>query len=508
LVVSGCSRREFLGAAGVGAATAALGAAAVAASASAAPAGGARRPNLVYVFADQLGYQHCGYTGNPKARTPRLDALAREGTSFRQMVVNQPVCSAYRATLMTGLYTTSHGLVINELRLRTDHDCLGHGLTRAGYQTAYIGKWHLYANELGNHFDPKNSFVPRGPNRLGFDGLWAAYNFHHENYGTYYHTESPEKVFYGQGVYEPDAQTGLAIDWLRQARRDQPFAMFLSWGPPHDPWNDGNTPEAARRQFEGVEFPNPPNYRDENDPYADDGGRLKPGERRQLEAWRRNYYAQTTSLDDNLGRLLDALDAAGLRDDTIVIFTSDHGEMFGAHGRRAKNIFYEEAARVPFVVRWPSHVPAGATRDTLLSAVDLQPTLLSLLGLPVPKAAEGQDLSHRFLGQPGPEPEAVLMQGTGAVAAWQDGFEWRALRDARYTYAVYRRDRSELLFDHQADPHQLRNLVDDPAHRDALERLRRGLRERMEAIDDGFEACTWYRDHWTKDRIIQRGARG
>src|SRR5205085_3707586 len=124
--------------------------------------------------------------------------------------------------------------IIQDLRSNPNHRCIGHALTDAGYHTGYIGKWHLYANELGNHDDPKNSFVPRGPHRLGFDGEWMAYNFHHKNYGTYYHTESPEKIFYGEGVYEPDAQTSLAIGFLeRAAAAHESFTLFLSYGPPH-----------------------------------------------------------------------------------------------------------------------------------------------------------------------------------------------------------------------------------------------------------------------------------
>jgi len=469
----------------------------------------AKRPNLLYVFADQLGYQHCGFAGNLVARTPNLDAFAAEGLSFRQMVANHPVCSAYRATLMTGLYTTSHGMVINELRLRTTHRCLGHQLTDAGFQTGYIGKWHLYANQLGHQREPRTSYVPRGPDRRGFDGFWAAYNFHHEYYHVDYHTESPAKIPYGDGVWEPDAQTDLAIDFIRErADDDDPFALFLSWGPPHDPWNDDNVPTEYRAQFADAALPNPPNYRDEDDPYADNWGRLKPGERERLQAWRRNYYAMTTALDADFARLLQALREAGVADDTIVIFTSDHGEMFGAQGRRAKNIFYDEAARVPLVVRWPGHVPAGQTSDALCSAVDLLPTLCGLLDLPIPAAAEGANLAHLCLGREGPSPEAVLLQGTGAVAAWQDGHEWRGIRDGQYTYAIYRVDRRELLFNHRDDPDQLHDLAGDPAHRTLLKGYRAELAERMARLNDTFEPCSWYRDHWTADRVIMRAARG
>ena len=138
----------------------------------------------------------------------------------------------------------------------------------------------------------------------------------------------------------------------------------------------------------------------------------------------------------------------------------------------------------------------------------MMPTLLSLMGLPVPKDVEGADLSHCALGKAGPEPEAALMQCLGATAAWKDGHEWRALRSKRYTYAVYRSDRSELLFDNQADPYQMKNLIDDPAHAKAAERFRTMLRDRMADLKDDFRPCSWYREHWTKDRNILRGAKG
>ncbi|MCP4641479.1 MAG: sulfatase-like hydrolase/transferase, partial [bacterium] len=178
------SRRAFLRAAGATATVAACGLGDRAMGADQ-PA----HPNLVFVFADQLGRNHCGYAGADKARMPRIDQFAREGVDFSNAVSTMPVCAAFRASLFTGKYPTSTGMVINELRMNTNHECIGHVLTRAGYRTGYIGKWHLYANELGRHFDPKNSFVPPGPDRLGFDGYWAAYNFHHLYYNTYYHTD-------------------------------------------------------------------------------------------------------------------------------------------------------------------------------------------------------------------------------------------------------------------------------------------------------------------------------
>jgi arylsulfatase A-like enzyme len=394
-------------------------------------------------------------------------------------------------------------MVTNELRMNPRHECLGQLLSQNGYQTAYIGKWHLWANELGNHHDPRNSFIPPGPYRLGFDGYWAAYNFHHRYFDAYYHTDSAERI--GISGYEPDRQTDLAIHWLNRLRDPQkPFALFLSFGTPHDPWDAANVPGEFLQLFENVLFTYPPNYKSENDPRADQWGRMNHAERAQLREWMCVYYAMVANLDGNLGRLLDALSRVDASDNTIVVFTSDHGEMFGAQGRRAKNIFYEEAIRVPFVLRWPGQIMPGHVSEACLNTPDIMPTLLTMMGLPVPASVEGTDLSACAFGRPGSEPEAAFLQGMGCTADWTDGHEWRGLRDKQHTYACYRSDRSEVLFDHQADPYQLKNLANESSHRSTLELFRTALKKRMEELGDTFELCTWYRDHWTEDRKIIR----
>lgn len=467
---------------------------------------GGKPPNIVILIADQLRYQSCGYAGDARARTPRIDQIAGEGVDFAQTVSGMPVCCAYRASLFTGKHTSSTGMVINELRMRTDHTCLGHCLARAGYDTGYIGKWHLYANQLGHHRDPNNSFVLRGPHRLGFDGYWAAYNFHHNYYGAYYHTETTEKIFYGEGVYEPDAQTDMAIDYMgRAAAGDRPFALVVSYGVPHDPWNRNNVPEEYYEMFRDVSFPVPPNYSDRLDPYGDAWSDIDKSPEK-IDEWMRVYYAMTASLDHNIGRLLDAMSRLGIDEETIVIFTSDHGEMFGAQGRMKKNIFYEEAARVPFVMRWPRRIPAGIRTDALLNTPDIMPTLLALAGIPIPGAVEGMDLSHVARGMPGPEPEHAFLMNTGACATWENGHEWRALRTRKHTYAVYRDPRKELLFDNAADPFQMKDLAGDERHQDLLRSFRSRLERQMAALGDGFPESTWYRDNWIENRIIKRTA--
>jgi arylsulfatase A-like enzyme len=501
---SDLSRREFLGAVGA----LAVSALASGRSDSMPDPAQPRKPNLVFVLADQLRYQSCGFAGDARARTPSLDSFARQGVSFCNAVSGHPVCAAYRASLLTGKYTTSTGMVINELRMNPNHECLAHVLTRNNYETAYIGKWHLWANELGNHRDPKNSYTPPGPHRLGFDGFWAAYNFNHEYYDAYYHTSSPEQI--PVKGYEPDFQTDMAIEQIgRLSRGSSPFALFLSVGTPHDPWDARNVPPEYYEMFadsgKSPRFKLPPNFKPEDDPYSDSWGRFKaPDRRTAIPRMLRGYYAMTANLDWNFGRLMKAIDEAGIRDNTIVVFTSDHGEMLGAQGRRAKNIFYEEAVRVPFVMRWSGSTKSGRVSNACLNTPDIMPTLLSMMGLPVPAKVEGTDLSHCAFGKAGREPEAAFMQNTGACARWEDGYEWRALRSKRYTYAIYRKDGKELLFDNSEDPYQLNNLADHSGCSSTIDDFRDMLKQRMKGLDDTFEASTWYRDHWTRDRIITR----
>jgi len=458
------------------------------------------RPNLIYVFADQLRRSNLGYNGDTLAKTPHIDALASQSCNLCNAVSGHPVCAPYRASLLTGKYTTSTGMVINELRINPNHRCFAHVLNEGGYETCYIGKWHMYAAQMGHHYESRNSFIPKGPDRLGFDDYFAAYNFHHEYNSppAYYHLDTPEKLYYGG--YEPDCQTDMAIDQMRRlSAGDRPFALFLSIGTPHDPWTPDNVPKRYLEMFRDAELRLPPNYSPRNDRHADLWARLKPKDRKQLIDWMRVYYAMIADLDDNIGRLAEAVEALGLDRDTILVFTSDHGEMFGAHGRRAKNIFYDEAVRVPFLLRYGDALPAGKN-GACLNTVDIMPTLLSMMNLPVPDSVEGTDRSEEIQNRPDTESGALLM-GTGPTAIFGNGREWRAWRTERYTYAVYRADGSEYLFDNLDDPYQMKNLVKDrPA---LLEQLRTAMHEKMDEIGDRFEKNSYYKKNWVEKRCIR-----
>lgn len=461
------------------------------------------KPNLIYIFADQLRYQSLGYAGDDKAITPHIDTLCKESVDVCQAVSGHPVCAPYRASLLTGKYTTSTGMVINEIRMNTNHKTFADVLGENGYETAYIGKWHLYAAEWGNHYDPKNSYIPKGRDRLGFNDYFAAYNFHHEYYGegAYYHLDSPQKIYCNQ--YEPDEQVDLAIEQLqRLSEGEKPFALFLSLGTPHDPWTKDNVPQAYLEKFKHTSFELPVNYLEENDKHADEWAKLNAQERSELTEWMRVYYAMVANLDDNIGRLIEAIKQKGLSENSIIVFTSDHGELFGAHGRRAKNIFYEEAVRVPFLIKWKAHLEEGGKREVCLNTVDIMPTLLTMMGLPVPEEVEGADYSACIKGEEDSDAGALMMC-TGPTARFGDGQEWRAYRTKQYTYAIFKSDGSEYLFDHKLDPYQMSNLIDHKDYAAVAKALKERMWEKMREIEDTFESNTYYEQHWTSDRVIK-----
>lgn len=458
------------------------------------------QPNLIYIFADQLRYQSVGYNGDTRARTPNIDAFAKESTIMDNAVSGHPVCAPYRASLLTGKYTTSTGMVINEIRISQNHITFPNVLRANGYETCYIGKWHLWANVWGDHFNPDNSYIPEGQ-RLGFDDFFAGFNFHHDYYSplAYYHLNSKDKIYYDG--YEPDCQTDMAIEHLtRLSANDKPFALFLSLGTPHDPWIKENVPEKYYKLFQNKTFPNPENYLPENDPYADDWAKLSERERQELEEWRRVYYAMVANLDDNFGRLVDAIDQLGLRDNSIVIFTSDHGELFGSHGRRAKNIFYEEAVRVPYLIRGKEFTPAVC--DANFNTVDIMPTLLSYMNLPIPETVEGINKKDEIQGITISD-EGSLMVGTGPTATYGNGHEWRAYRTKQYTYAIFKNPEKELLFDNQNDPLQMNNLANEPTYANLKYRLKQEMFIKMEKNNDKFRDNSYYREHWIVNRIIK-----
>jgi arylsulfatase A-like enzyme len=473
----------------------------------------ARKPNLIYVFADQLRWSSCGFNGDSFARTPNMDRFATQSVNLNQAISSTCVCAPYRASLMTGKYQSGTGMVINEMRLSPEHHTFGGALKDAGYRTAYIGKWHMWANQGGHHELVRNGFTPPGKYRLGFDNYWAAYNFNHIYFHSPYFLDDATPHI--RTDYEPDGQTNMAIDYLKKeatkqdaGKEAEPFALFLSWGPPHYPWGLDNVEEQYADMFRNVTLPTPPNYTTVQDPYADENQQLPKNYDTIVKEWRQVYYAQTANLDWNLGRLMKTVDDLGLADDTIFVFTCDHGEMFGAHGRQSKLIFYEEAARVPFLIRWPRHIAANSKSDVLLGTPDIMPTVLGMMDVRCPTDIEGHNLANQIVHNTGTMPEIAHMQGMGHTFEWRDGHEWRATRDHEYTYAIYHVDGKELLFHNTKDPWQMHNLADDKASAATLKHYRDTSTAFRKEHNDEFHECTWYESRWTVDRNITNTATG
>ena len=414
------------------------------------------KANLLYVFADQMRGSAVGCAGDECVYTPNLDRLAAQGVFFSNAVANTPVCTPSRASLLTGRHALTCRCIVNDLRLPEDERSIADVLRERGYRTGYIGKWHL--DGISRHM-----FTPPGRRRHGFDDYWAAYNCHHQYLEPkYYLNDSPELV--RREGYEPDVQTDLAISFLERFR-DEPFCLFLSWGPPHAPYRQ--VPQQFLDLYPPTEIVLRPNAE---------------GADRQAIA---GYYAHISALDRNIGRLMDALERLGLAENTIFCFSSDHGDMLWSHGRVKKQQPFEESIRVPLIVRWPGHLPEGVVDDLIIGVVDHAPTLLGLLGVPVPSFMNGLDLSAVMLGKDAPRPESAFIAEYVSFDQARMYQPWRGVRTTRYTYVRWLQG-GELLFDNLNDPYQMHNLAHSPECPDLKAELEGVLQGWLARLGDDF----------------------
>jgi arylsulfatase A-like enzyme len=431
-------------------------------------------PNIVFVFGDQHRYSALGCNGNKVVKTPVFDRIAAEGINFDAAFSSCPICSPYRASLLSGLYAHQNGVICNEYKMKTDIPTLPGELKKGGYRSAYIGKWHLGEGP----YDEKN--------RYGFDYMAAGNCFHHYYNCQYYINETGPFI---HPEWEPAASTNYAIDFINDHVKKypgQPFMMMMSWTPPHWPYQE---------------------YPEEFNIYKPPEVDLPANVPVQMADFARgeiaNYYGMVSALDAEMGRLMDTLKQLRIEENTIVIYTSDHGDHLSSHGyvkpmdrwmhhsmRGSKATPFEESIHVPWVMKWPGHVKEGTHTDVMFNSVDIMPTLLALCGLPVPKSAAGRDLSFAALGKEGNRPDSVYLQilGTG----WPDRLKWlgfwRGIRTERWTYARWWHDEVQArLYDREADPLEMCNLFGNPAYADIQARLEARLRQWMRETNDPFD---------------------
>jgi len=422
------------------------------------------RPNLLYVFADQWRAQALGYAGNPDVQTPNIDRLEKQSINFENAVSTCSVCSPYRASLLTGQYPLTHGMFLNDLHLNDQAVTIAEVYRDAGYKTAYIGKWHLDGNGRDAYIPPER--------RKGFD-YWKVLECSHEYFNSeYYAGNNPKKkVWPGYDAY---AQTDDAINYMtRCAKEGAPFVLFLSWGPPHSPYR--KAPENYLKEYDSRTLTLRPNV-----------PQNRAGAARTTIA---GYYAHCTALDDCMGHLLEALDGAGLTENTIVVFTSDHGDMLYSQGETGKQKPYDESIKVPFLLRCPASWNVPSQRLQIpLGSPDIMPTLLALSGAAIPSTVEGEDLSGLITGREPDRDRAVLITCPVPFGQWKrklGGREYRGVRTRRYTY-VRSLEGDWLLYDNQADPYQRRNCIHDPKYAGIRQQLAAQMEDLLKKTGDDF----------------------
>jgi arylsulfatase A-like enzyme len=434
----------------------------------------AARPNVLIVIADQWRAQAFGYAGDPNARTPNLDRFEKECVHFTQAVSGTPVCTPMRATLLTGQRPLTHGLFLNDVSLRPDSVSLAKELKAAGYDTAVIGKWHIDGHGRSNFIPPER--------HQGFDYWKVLECTHAYNKSPYYANDSDEKLFWAG--YDAEAQTRDAQRYLSDpARQQKPFLMWLAWGPPHNPYE--TAPAKYRDQFSADKIQLRPN--------------VPPSHTKLARAWLAGYYAHGAALDDLFADLLRTLDERGLAENTIVIFTSDHGDMLGSQAQQRKQRPWEESTRVPMLWRVPRSLGVTPHRTAAtLNTEDIMPTLLSLCGRPIPREVEGYDFAAHLRGGADPSGGATVIRCPspfGEFTRDTGGKEYRQVRTARYSYV---RDLNGpwLLFDHERDPYELDNLVGKPEHAKLQAELDALLAKKLAEQKDEFRPGADYIAKW------------
>ncbi len=459
-------RRALLKTAGAGAASLMMG------NGFGNSAGTPRKPNLVFVFADQWRAQATGYAGDPNIRTPNLDRLSGESVNFRNAVSGCPVCCPYRAGLLTGQYPLTHGVFLNDAPLADQERPIARVYGEAGYDTGYIGKWHLDGIDRGAFIPPER--------RQGFN-FWRAYGCSHDYNNSYYYGDEDVRLRW-EG-YDAEAQTREANRYIRQHASGRPFCLFLSWGPPHAPYH--TAPEKYRSRFRPEEIELRENVPEE----------FRENARNALAG----YYAHIAALDDCLGSLLDTLEEQGLSRNTIFVFTSDHGDMLYSQGGQKKQQPWDESILVPFLVRYPAaHGPEGRQIDMPINTPDIMPTLLGLSGVGIPSCVEGTDYSRLISGEMKESDNAAFICCPSPFGQWQrsrGGREYRGVRTARYTYT---RDLQGpwLLYDNLEDPFQLRNLCGQPEYLALQNRLEERLTAQLRKTGDEFLPGPEYIRQW------------
>lgn len=449
-----------------------------------------KMPNVVFILTDQWRAQALGYSGDPNVKTPRLDELAARSLNFENTVSICPVCTPQRASLLTGKRPTTTGMFFNDLYLPAEQLTMGNIFKEAGYDTAYIGKWHLDGHGRANYIPPER--------RQGWDYWKVLECTHAYTESDYYAGNDPTKRMWDG--YDAYAQTDDAIAYINDHKNSEnPFILFMAYGGPHFPHH--NAPAELMELYPPESIALRPNVPEEMQALA----------RKELQG----YYGHCTAIDSCVGKLFDTIQDQDMEEDTIFIFTSDHGDMHGSQGMkpRRKQLPYDESICVPFLCHYPPRHKSGKVISTPVTTPDILPSLLSLAGIPIPDDLDGDNLSELFTHAPVAKDRPALFMSV-MPHDYRDYSPYRGIRTSRYSYVVST-EGPWLLYDNETDPYQMDNLVNRPEYADLQSQLDAELRNVLEAGDDrvmsGEEAVAKWgyvlKDGWyigcSSDNIVQ-----
>ncbi|MPZ17271.1 MAG: sulfatase-like hydrolase/transferase [Luteitalea sp.] len=463
------------------------------------PIPNAKPRNVVFILVDDLRYDVFGFTGHPFVETPHIDALARGGVHFPHAVVTTSLCSPSRASILTGLYAHRHRVINNNEPVPPGLVFFSQYLQNGGYETAFVGKWHM-----GHDTDD--------PQR-GFDH-WVSFS------GQGQYLPGPKTIFNVNGRHVPqkgyitDELTDYALDWLKERDAKRPFMLYLS----HKAVHENFTPaERHQGRYAKQQVDWPASF----DPTTDPAGRpmwvtnqrnswhgvdfAYYGRRDITEEYRR-YLEAVLAVDDSVGRVVEALREQGLLESTVIMLMGDNGFAWGEHGLIDKRTAYEESMLVPLVAYAPGELPAGGKVSEVVGNIDIAPTVLAAAGLQPPSDMDGRSFLDLARGKEVPWRDSVLYE-----YFWERNFPQtptiHALRAQRYKYIHYHGiwDLDEL-YDLQADPGEIKNLINDPAHKEVVEQMNQQLFDVLEQTD-GMQ-MPLYRDRGGQNNLRRKDGPG
>ncbi|MCL2022922.1 MAG: sulfatase-like hydrolase/transferase [Oscillospiraceae bacterium] len=434
--------------------------------------------NILFLFSDQQRWDTLGCYNPAVDFTPNIDKLAQEGVKFENAFTCQPVCGPARACLQTGLFATQIGCYRNDIPLPKSAATIAQRFSQKGYDTAYAGKWHL-ASTGTKPVPPED--------RGGYKDFWLAADvleFTSDGYGGHMFDGDGKKVYFDG--FRADCQTDFVIDYLKKREKDKPFFMFVSYLEPHHQNNAGHYqgPHGSKERFKNYEIP--------KDLTSFSGG-----------DWREeypDYLGCCANLDENLGRIVEALRELGEYENTIIVYTSDHGSHFKTRNREYKRSCHDSSIRVPLIIKGESF-KGGKVVEELVSLIDLPVTLLKCGGAEIPREIQGRPLQDLISGECKDWRDEVFVQ----ISESQVG---RAIRTKKWKYSISAPLRSgwfhsnakvyreEFLYDLEGDPHERNNLIN---HRD-YEETRQLLRERLveNMVRAGEKAPVIFSGRWHK----------